>query len=469
MNAVIHAPKPHLRLPHVVIVGAGFGGLAAAKRLKKAPVRVTLLDRENHHLFQPLLYQVATAGLSPADIASPIRSLVRRQRNTRVLLAEALSIDLDGRTVELERGTLDYDYLVLAAGAATTYFGHDEWSTIAPPMKCMNDAIEVRRRVLMAFEEGERETDPARRRELLDFAVIGGGPTGLELAGAIAELARRALARDFRSIDPKAAQITLLEAGPRLLPTFDPRLSERAAAQLAELDVDARTNARVTRVDEHGVTLASGDHIRAATVIWAAGVRPVALVDTIHVERDRAGRIKVRDDLSIPGHPEAFAIGDVASFEQDGKCLPGLAPVAQQEGRAVARSIVATVGGRERRRFHYFDKGVMATIGRSRAVAQIARLRLSGLIAWLAWVVVHVLTLIGFRNRVVVMFTWIWSYVTFKRGARLITGLEHPLFDGPHEARHLTPAGTNANGPTPSPASTRSPAPAPTPAPTPAW
>jgi NADH dehydrogenase len=379
-----------------------------------------------------------------------------------VLLAEAHAVDLERRTVELERGALEYDFLVLAAGAATNYFGHDEWSAVAPPMKCMNDAIEVRRRVLLAFEEAERETYAERRRELLTFAVIGGGPTGIELAGAIAELARRALARDFRAIDPQSTKITLLEAGPRVLPTFDPSLSARAVDQLAELGVTTLTNAMVVDVDEHGVHLTGGGHVPAGTIIWAAGVRPVPLIDTLAhapgVERDRAGRIKVLSDLSIPGHPEAFAIGDVACFDQDGACLPGLAPVAQQEGRAVARSIVHTLRGEPRKRFRYVDRGVMATIGRSRAVAQIAGLRLSGFIAWATWVVVHVLTLIGFRNRVVVMFTWFWSYVTFKRGARVITGLAHPLFDAPRDtARDITPAGMTQTSPTPA---SRTPAPA---------
>jgi NADH dehydrogenase len=418
--------------PHVVVIGAGFGGLEVAKNLGRAPVRVTLLDRENHHLFQPLLYQVATAGLSPADIASPIRSLVRRQENTTVLLAEVLDVDLVARVVSLEHETISYDFLVLAAGATTNYFGHDEWAQIAPPMKCMNDAIEVRRRVLLAFEEAERETDMERRRELLSFAVIGGGPTGIELAGAIAELARRALASDFRSIDPTVTRITVLEAGDRVLPTFDPRLSTRAVEQLSELGVVTRTKSMVVGVDEHGVDLKGGGHIPAGTVIWAAGVRPVPLTQKLAVELDRAGRIKVLRDLTVPGHTEVVAIGDLACFEaQDGTCLPGLAAVAQQQGRAVAKSIARTLRGQERSEFHYVDKGIMATIGRSRAVAQVVGLRLTGFIAWLAWLIVHVLLLIGFRNRVVVVFTWFWSYVTFKRGARLITGLEHPRLAAP--------------------------------------
>jgi NADH dehydrogenase len=422
------------RSPHVVIVGAGFGGLSTAKHLGRAPVRVTVVDRENHHLFQPLLYQVATAGLSPAEIASPIRSLVRKQENTTVLLAEVQSVDLASRTITLERGTLSYDFLVLAAGATTTYFGHDEWSAIAPPMKCLNDAIEVRRRVLLAFEQAERETEAARRRELLSFAVIGGGPTGVELAGAIAELSRRALARDFRTIDPTITSITLLEAGDRVLPTFDEELSRNAVEMLAELGVETRTHSMVVGVDAHGVSLSGGAHVPAGTVIWAAGVRPVPLAETLGVARDRSGRILVEKDLSIPGHPEAFAIGDLACFEQDGRALQGLAAVAEQEGKAVAHAIVRTLRGQQRPEFHYRDKGVMATVGRSRAVAQLLGLRLSGFIAWLAWLLVHVVMLIGFRNRLVVMITWFWSYVTFKRGARLITGLEHPHFAEPPRA-----------------------------------
>lgn len=425
------APVPDRR-PHVVIVGGGFGGLEVAKHLGRAPVRVTLLDRENHHLFQPLLYQVATAGLSAVDIASPIRSLVRRQENTAVLLAEVHDVDLAERTVSVERETIAYDFLVLAVGATTNYFGHDDWARLAPPMKRLDDALEVRRRVLLAFEEAEREPDEARRRELLSFVVIGGGPTGVELAGAIAELARRVLARDFRSIDPTVTKIALLEAGDRLLPTFDPRLSTKAVEELAELGVVSHTNSKVVDVDAHGVTLDGGTHIPAATVIWAAGVRPVPLVAKVDAEHDRAGRLKVLRDLSLPDHPEVFAIGDIACAEQkDGSCLPGLAAVAQQQGRYVAKTIRRTLRGRERRPFHYLDKGIMATIGRSRAVAQIAGLRMTGYIAWLAWLVVHVLLLIGFRNRVVVVFTWIWSYLTYKRGARLITGIEHPLFAPP--------------------------------------
>lgn len=428
--------KRTVEVPHVVIIGGGFGGLEAAKGLRRARVRITVVDRENHHLFQPLLYQVATAGLSPADISSPIRSLVRKHKNTTVLLAEAKSVDLDRRTVELDEGTLHYDYLVLAAGARTNYFGHDELASKVSPMKCMNDAIEVRRRLLLAFEEAERETDIERRRELMSFAVIGGGPTGVELAGAIAELSRHVLARDFRTIDPRLAKITLIEAGPRVLPTFDPGLAIRAVEQLGELGVQVITGASVVSTDEHGVALAGGGRIVAANVIWAAGVRPVPLVDTLGVERDGAGRVKVLPDLSIPGHPEAFAIGDLACVVQGERCLPGLAPVAQQEGRAVARGIVRTLRGEPRRAFHYLDKGVLATIGRARAVADIRGVRISGFIAWLTWVVVHIATLIGFRNRVIVMFTWIWSYLTYKQGARVITGVPHPI---PH-ARRAAPA-----------------------------
>ncbi|MBX3188904.1 MAG: NAD(P)/FAD-dependent oxidoreductase [Labilithrix sp.] len=415
--------------PHVVIIGAGFGGLSAAQALARAPADVTVVDRENHHLFQPLLYQVATAGLSAADIASPIRSILRRQKNTSVLLAEACAVDLANKRVVVDCGALAYDFLVLAAGATARYFDHPEWREWAPPMKSLDDAIEVRRRVLLAFESAERELDPARRRELLQFTVIGGGPTGVELAGAIAELAR-ALARDFRHADPRTAQIHLLEAGPRILSMFDDDLAARGLEQLHELGVNVFTHAVVVEVDAHGVTLEGGGHIASATTIWTAGVEPAPITRTLGVTLE-GGRVPVEHDLSIVGHPDAFAIGDVASFKprvEDGaasKPLPGLAPVAIQEGRAVGKAILATIRGKPRAPFRYVDKGIMATIGRSRAIAQLERLHLSGFVAWLAWLVVHIVMLIGFRNRVVVLFTWAWSYLTYRRGARLITGLDH--------------------------------------------
>ena len=414
------------RLPEVVIVGGGFGGLSATRALKHAKLKVTLVDRENHHLFQPLLYQVAIAALSSADIAAPTRSILSKQKNAKVLLAEVESVDLDKRRIQLDQGELSYDFLILAAGAESNYFGHEEWETRAPSLKGLDDAIEIRRRVLLAFELAEREPDLAKRQALLNFAVIGGGPTGVELAGALAELSRNVLAKDFRLIDPASAKVNLLEAGPRILPTFAEDLSERALIQLRELGVKVFTGRRVVNMDDQGVELEGGEHVKASTVIWAAGVRPVPLAEKLGAPRDRAGRVIVESDTSIPGHPEVFVIGDMAAFYDDGVPLPGLSPVAMQEGRAAARSIVRTLQGKPREKFHYVDKGAMATIGRSRAVAQVKNLHVSGFLAWLAWLFVHVWYLIGFRNRFIVMFTWAWSYITNKRGARLITGLHHP-------------------------------------------
>jgi NADH dehydrogenase len=408
--------------PHVVVVGGGFGGLAVARRLGNAPVRVTLVDRENHHLFQPLLYQVAMAELSAQDIAVPTRSVLRAQDNTTVLMAEVTSVDTVHRRLELDAGELSYDYLVLAAGSDTNYFGHDAWRPLAPSLKCVDDAMEVRRRVLTAFELAEREGDAARRRQLLDFVVIGGGPTGVELAGALAELARTVLTDDFRAIDPGAARITLVEAGPRILATFDESLSLRAEEQLRELGVVVLTGIRVVGVDAQGVELAEGRKIQASTVIWTAGVRPSPLAASLGAPLDRTGRVIVEPDLSIAAHPEVFVIGDMACFVQDGTPLPGVSPVAMQEGRAVARAIERSIRGRPREAFVYRDKGSMATIGRSRAIAQIGRVRMSGFIAWLAWLVVHIWYLVDFRNRVVVMLNWAWSYFTFRRGARVIVG-----------------------------------------------
>jgi NADH dehydrogenase len=408
--------------PHVVVVGAGFGGLTAARHLADAPVRVTVVDRRNHHLFQPLLYQVATAGLSPGDIAYPIRSVLRHQSNARVLLADVVGIDVDRRRIRLADGELDYDFLILAAGAGHAYFGHDDWEKDAPGLKTLEDALDVRRRILLAFERAERETVAAVRRDLLTFVVVGGGPTGVELAGAIAEISRHVLVSDFRAIDPREARIVLVEAGPRILPAYTPPTSARAAEMLRARGVELRTGSPVTGVDAAGVRLGE-ERIGARTVVWAAGVAASPLARTLGTPVDRAGRAIVEPDLSIPGHPEVFVIGDLALFlHQTGHPLPGLSPVALQQGRAAARNILLTLAGRPRRPFHYVDKGILAVIGRSAAVAEIAGIRTSGLLAWLLWCFVHIFFLIGFRNRVIVMMEWAWAYLTFQRGARLITG-----------------------------------------------
>ncbi len=410
------------RHPHVVIVGGGFGGLYAARALANRPVRVTLLDRRNHHLFQPLLYQVATAALNPSDIAMPLRSILRRAPNVTVLLAEVVSVDLAGRRLVLDEGTMPYDALVLAAGAGHSYFGHDDWEPLAPSLKTLEDALEIRRRVLLAYEEAEREPDGAEQRALLTSVVIGGGPTGVELAGALAEISRETIARDFRLIDPTKARIVLLEGGPRVLAAFPDPLPARAAAALARIGVEVRTGATVTRVTPDAVWL-GGEQIRARTVLWAAGVAAAPLTRTLGVPLDRAGRVPVERDLSIPGHPEAFAIGDLCAFTgADGRPLPGLAPVALQQGRAAARNVLHHLAGEPTEPFRYRDRGSMATIGRAAAVAVVGRLRLSGLPAWLAWLFVHIMFLIGFRNRFLVLFEWSWAYVSWQRGARLITG-----------------------------------------------
>jgi NADH dehydrogenase len=409
-------------LPRVVVVGAGFGGLAAARSLGDAPVRVTVVDRRNYHLFQPLLYQVATAALSPGDIAYPIRSVLRHQRNANVLLAEVVGIDVARREVRLADGTLSYDFLIVAGGAGHAYFGHDAWEKDAPGLKTLEDAIEIRGRILLAFERAERETDPSVRRDLLTFAIVGGGPTGVELAGAIAEISRHVIVSDFRSIDPREARIVLVEAGPRILPAMLPGSSESAAATLARLGVEVRVGTPVTDVDANGVSI-GGERLGARTVVWAAGVAASPLARSLGVPLDRAGRVPVEPDLSIPGHPEVFVIGDLSVYtHQTGHPLPGVSPVAMQQGRAAARSIRTTLAGAPRHRFHYVDKGTMAVIGRSEAVAEIAGLRFSGLIAWLLWCFVHIFYLIGFRNRIVVMLEWAWAYLTYQRGARLITG-----------------------------------------------
>ena len=409
-------------LPHVVIVGGGFGGLYAARALAGRPVRVTLLDRRNHHLFQPLLYQVATAALNASDIATPLRSILRKAANVTVLLAEVKTVDLTTRRIVLDRGEIGYDALILAAGASHSYFGHDDWEMLAPGLKTLEDAMEIRRRVLLAYEAAEREQDGAEQRALLTFVVIGGGPTGVELAGALGEISRQTIARDFRLIDPTKARIILLEGGPRVLSTFPESLSRRAAEALGRIGVEVRTNAVVTRVTADAVWL-GGEQIRARAVLWAAGVAAAPLARTLGVPVDRSGRVLVEPDLSMPGHPEAFAIGDLCAFvHQTGTALAGVAPVAIQQGRAAAANLLRRLSGRPTQSFRYRDRGSMATIGRAAAVAVMGRLRLSGLVAWLAWLLVHIVVLIGFRNRFLVLFEWAWAYVTWRRGARLITG-----------------------------------------------
>jgi NADH dehydrogenase len=409
---------------HVVVVGGGFGGIAAVQALRSAQVLVTLIDRSNHTLFQPLLYQVAMAGLSPNEIAAPIRGVLRDQANARVLLSEVIGAELKARRVlTRECGPLEYDYLVLAPGAQNAYFGHDEWARVAPGLKDLDDAVEIRRRVLLAFEAAERTADPVQQRKYLTFVVIGGGPTGVELAGAIAELATFVLARDFRQIRSDATRVVLIEGGERVLSSFEPGISARAVASLQEMGVEVLTHTRVTGIDEDGVSF-GGERIEAATVLWGAGVRASPLAERLGLPVDRAGRVHVEPDCSVPGHPEVFCIGDAACFvpQGDEQPLPGVSPVAMQQGRFVAATIAGSLHGAPRGTFRYRDKGSMATIGRSRAVAQIGRTQLSGFIAWLAWLLVHIVYLINFRNRVVVLFDWAWSYFTYQRGSRLITG-----------------------------------------------
>jgi NADH dehydrogenase len=415
------------RPKRVVVLGGGFGGLTAAQALAKAPVDVVLVDRTNHHTFQPLLYQVATAGLSPADIAQPIRAIVRAQRNVTVLMADAVAIDLEAKHVKLEDGAiLSWDFLIVACGAETSYFDHDEWRDVAPGLKSIEDAVAIRQRVLVAFELAEREENAAQRKRLLSFVVIGGGPTGVELAGALAELSKFVLDRDFRNIDPTATRIQLLEAGPRILPTFTEDLSQSAVAQLHELGVEVRTGAFVTSIERGRVHLGA-ETIESAVVLWAAGVRANPLTKTMGASLDKAGRVLVQKDLRVLGHPDVFVIGDAAHFEgPNGHPLPGVSPVAMQQARTAARSIRRVIAGKDALSFEYFDKGSLATVGRSRAVAMVDRMHLSGFIAWLAWLFVHIFYLIGFKNRVVVMFTWAWSYLTYKRGARLVVGYAAP-------------------------------------------
>lgn len=409
------------RPPRVVILGGGFGGLYCARSLRHSDAVVTLVDRSNFHLFQPLLYQVATASLSPGDIASPLRRILQRQGNVEVWMGEAVDVDVEGRTVVLADGRLDYDYLVIATGATHAYFGHDEWGDLAPGLKTVEDAVELRRRFLLAFEAAEREADPAARRRQLTFVVVGAGPTGVELAGAMAEIARRDMPRDFRAIDTATARILLLEGSPRVLPTYPEALSGKARRQLERLGVEVRTDAFVTRIEEDAVYVGE-ERIEAASVFWAAGVAASPLGARLGVPLDKAGRVLVEPDLSIPGHREVFVVGDLAQVRQDGEQVPGVAQAAMQGGRHAARQIARDLAGKPRRPFRYWNKGNLATIGRAAAVADLGRLKLSGFAAWFVWVFIHILYLIGFRNRLVVMIQWAWAYIWHHRGIRLITG-----------------------------------------------
>jgi len=412
----------------VVIVGGGFGGLYAAKRLGKAPLALTVIDRRNFHLFQPLLYQVATGGLSPGEIASPLRVVLRGHRNTEVLLGEVVDVDVVNHRVIMADGVRPYDDLVIATGATHHYFGHDEWEALAPGLKTVEDATEIRRRILLAFEEAEREPDAARRQAWLTFVIAGGGPTGVELAGALGEIANDTLRHDFYHIDPAESRILLIEGEDRVLPTFAPDLSHKAERQLIALGVRSRVSARVTGIDAEGVTVLAGgktERIAARTVLWAAGVRASGLgrklAERTGAPLDRAGRVLVAPDLSVPGHPEIHVIGDLAALTQDGKPLPGVAPVAMQQGRYVADLITGKLRGRPIRPFRYFNKGNLATIGRNRAVAEFGRLHVSGFPAWFLWVFVHLMYLVEFENRLLVFVEWVYNYVTRNRGARLIT------------------------------------------------
>jgi len=408
--------------PKVVIVGAGFGGLTAAGRIARLPVQVTVVDRKNHHTFQPLLYQVATAGLSPGEIAAPIRWILRTHSNIEVLLEEVVDFNLEQKKVITKDQSLDYDYLIVASGATHAYFGHQEWEPLAPGLKTIEDALEIRRRVLLAFELAERHAASGQGQMKLNFVVIGGGPTGVELAGTLAEIARHALKHEFRAIRPEQTRILLIEGGPRVLGTCSEESSQKAKEQLERLGVEVRTSHMVTRV-EPGAVVVGEERIPAQVILWAAGVAASPLGRRLGVPVDRAGRVPVQPDLSLPGHPEVFVIGDLATLaDENGKMLPGVAPVAIQQGEYIAKILARDLEHQPRRSFHYHDKGSLATIGRAAAVAQFGKLNLSGYFAWLAWLFIHILFLIGFRNRLIVMIQWAWSYLTYERGARLITG-----------------------------------------------
>jgi NADH dehydrogenase len=441
-------PAPPRR---VVIVGGGFGGLLCAIKLAgQRGVDVTLIDRRNHHLFQPLLYQVAMAGLSPAEIAYPIRTIFSGKKNVQVLLGRAVGVDLAARTLRTDDGEIPYDNLVLACGARHSYFGNNAWELYAPGLKSLEEATEIRRRVLTAFELAEKEKDPARQHKLLTFVVVGGGPTGVELAGALGEISRFTLSKDFRHIDPRRTRVILIEAGPRILPSFDPGLAQRATTDLESLGVTVWTSTKVTNIDADGVDLSGGESLQASTILWAAGVAPPAIAKELGVPLDRSGRVIVELDCSLKDHPEVFVIGDMAHFPSrpsgpaspsrpsgpaspsrpsgpespsgGERPLPGLAPVAMQQGRHVGRLILAELKGKPRPQFKYLDKGQMATIGRRRAIVEFGRLKFAGIFAWLAWLFIHILYLVGFKNRLEVLLNWSWNYFAFSRGARLIVG-----------------------------------------------
>lgn len=428
--ATMDASDQQRALPHIVVVGAGFGGLTFCRKFPDATARITVIDRQNHHLFQPLLYQVATAGLSAVDIAQPIRAILRRKKNLEVVMAEVTGFDLAARKVIHDRGETGYDYLVLAAGGRTSYFGHDEWEQFAPGLKSLDDALEIRRRVLLSFECAETEPDEQKRRELMTLIVVGGGPTGVELAGTFAELARTVLVRDFDRIDPSKARVFLIEGAPRVLAHFPPDLSASAQRQLEGLGVEVRLGQHVKAIRHHEIEMPDGEIIRGI-VIWAAGVSASPLAKQLGVETDRAGRVKVLPDLSVPGHPEVFAIGDLVTLtDAKGQVVPGVSPAAMQMGEHVVKLLVEEIRGRSattnaaagRAPFAYWDKGSMATIGRSKAVAQVGRLHVSGYPAWVAWLFVHLVFLVGFRSKFAVFLQWVYSYFTYKRGARIITG-----------------------------------------------
>jgi NADH:ubiquinone reductase (H+-translocating) len=422
--------------PRVVIVGAGFGGLEAAKALRHAPVQVTVIDRWNHHLFQPMLYQVATAGLSIEDISAPIRRIFYRRANTSVLMAEVTGVDTQEKRVLTAARAIPYDYLILATGASSNYFGHEEWKLLAPGLKSLQEALALRRQILGAFEAAENEPDPKQRQALLTFVLVGGGPTGVELAGAIAELAHRALAHDFQRIHPDSARIVLVEGEPRIIPTFPARLTRKAHKKLEQLGVEVRTGVHVTAISADGVMI-GGEYLPAKNVIWTAGVKASPAGSWLFADVDHAGRVKVEPDLTVPDHPNIFVIGDTACVLQQGKLLPGLSPVAMQEGRYVAKVIIDRVTGKEQPQpFHYHDKGTLATIGRAFAVVDIGPLRFTGFLAWLTWIGVHIFYLIGFRNRLLVLIQYAWAYVTFQPGARIILPDEHAMRAMHVEAAH---------------------------------